>query len=192
MKIGYARVSTDEQTMALQIDALKAAGCERIFTDEAVSGARDPHKRSGFVKAMAALEGGGTFVVWKLDRVGRSLSALIALLADFEARGIEFKSLTDGIDTTTTGGRLVYHIMGALAEFERSLISERTKAGMRSARRRGKAIGRPVKLTPERLEHAAALLALEHHTQRSVAGLLGVNETTLRRALRSRKAVPAS
>lgn len=183
MKIGYARVSTDEQTLALQTDALEAAGCDQVFTDDGISGARTPHQRPGFAAAMAALNAGDTFVVWKLDRVGRSLGALIALLGEFEAHGVEFKSLTDGIDTTTTGGRLVYHIMGALAEFERSLISERTKAGMKSARRRGKRLGRPSKLTPEHLSHARTLLATGEHTRRAVAALLGVDESTLRRAL---------
>lgn len=186
-KIGYARVSTEEQTLALQLDALKAAGCDPIFSDEGISGAVNPHQRPGFAAAMAALNPGDSFVVWKLDRVGRSLGALIGLLGEFEAHGVEFRSVTDGIDTSTTGGRLVFHIMGALAEFERSLISERTSAGMRSARRRGRTLGRPPKMTTERLEHAQALLA-DGHTKRSVAALLGINEATLRRHLKRQAA----
>ncbi|WP_238987568.1 recombinase family protein [Roseovarius dicentrarchi] len=148
MKIGYARVSTEEQNLDLQIEALTDAGCDRIVTDKGQSGARAAEGRPGFSEAMALLAPGDQIIVWKLDRVGRSIADLIHLLKTFDERGVEFRSLTDGIDTTTAGGRLVFHIMGALAEFERSLIQERTKAGLRAAKKRGKRLGRPPALTP--------------------------------------------
>ncbi len=120
MKIGYARVSTDEQNLDVQIDALNAAGCEKIFTDNGISGITK--EREGLSEALSALEeGGNTLVVWKLDRLGRSLGFLCELIEKLKGQGAGFQSLTDGIDTTTTGGKLVFHIMGALAEFERDL-----------------------------------------------------------------------
>ncbi|WP_300382027.1 recombinase family protein [Henriciella sp.] len=182
--IGYARVSTDEQNLSLQVDALAQSGCAEIFKDEGVSGSKPPHGRSGFAAAFEALQSGDTFVVWKLDRVGRSLSSLITLLGEFEERGIEFKSLTDGIDTTTTGGRLVFHIMGALAEFERSLIQERTKAGLRAARKRGKRLGRPPALTAEQVTHARREIDSGRETIGGMASLFDVDRNTLARALR--------
>ncbi len=126
MLVGYARVSTAEQTLALQEDALGAAGCERIFTDMS-SGARAD--RPGLTDALAYLRPGDALAVWRLDRLGRSLPALIATLADLEGRGIGFRSLTEQLDTTTSGGKLIFHVFGALAEFERDLIRERTRAG---------------------------------------------------------------
>lgn len=184
MKIGYARVSTDEQNLSLQIDALKKEGCENIFSDQGVSGAILPPSRDGFAQALKTLNDGDTFIVWKLDRLGRSLASLISLLSGFEDKGIEFKSITDGIDTTTTGGKLVFHIMGALAEFERSLISERTKAGMASARKRGKHIGRPPALSDEQINHARAMIDENKETISGMASLLGVGRNTLARALK--------
>lgn len=181
--IGYARVSTDEQNLALQMDALEAAGCNEVFSDDGVSGAGNFHHRPGFAAAMSAVESGDTFVVWKLDRVGRSLGALISLLGEFQANGVEFKSLTDGIDTTTTGGRLVFHIMGALAEFERDLISERTKAGLDAARKRGKKLGRKPALNAEQLAHARTEIDAERQTVTSMAEILGVDRSTLTRHL---------
>lgn len=142
MLIGYARVSTDEQNPALQFDALTRAGCARIFTDSA-SGAL--LNRPELDKALARLKPGDTLVTWKLDRLGRSLAHLISLVAQLEARGIAFCSLSEAIDTGTPSGRLLFHVMGALAEFERALISERTRAGMAAARARGSVIGRPTK-----------------------------------------------
>ena len=137
MKIGYARVSTDEQNLDLQLDALKEAGCEKIFTDEGKSGITKD--REGLSQALLAVaESNNTLVVWKLDRLGRSLGFLCELIDKLKGQGAGFHSLTDGIDTTTTGGKLVFHIMGALAEFERDLIKERTKAGMKAAKKRGK------------------------------------------------------
>ncbi len=185
MKIGYARVSTDEQNLDLQFDALKAAGCEKLFSDEGVSGAGNPHRRPGFAQAMAAIDGGDTFTVWKLDRLSRSLGDLISLMGEFEANGVEFQSLSDGIDTTTAGGKLVFHIMGALAEFERSLIAERTKEGIKAARRRGKHVGRPPALTAAQIEHARTVLADGRETLVSLAAILGVHRNTLQRALQN-------
>ncbi len=141
--IGYARVSTDEQSPALQFDALASAGCERIFTDSA-SGAIA--SRPALDEAISALSPEDTLIVWKLDRLGRSLSHLIGLVSLLEKRGVAFRSLSEAIDTTTASGRLLFHVMGALAEFERALISERTRAGMAAARARGAVIGRPRKV----------------------------------------------
>jgi DNA invertase Pin-like site-specific DNA recombinase len=146
MLIGYARVSTTDQTLALQQDALTKAGCERIFTDTA-SGAIA--ERKGLEEALSHLRTGDTLVVWKLDRLGRSLKDLIARITELQNRDIGFKSLTEQIDTTTSGGKLIFHIFGALAEFERDIIKERTKAGLSAARARGKKGGRRPNLTPK-------------------------------------------
>src|ERR671922_1848540 len=140
MLIGYARVSTHDQTLNLQQDALQKAGCNKIFTDTA-SGAKT--ERKGLEQALAYIRKGDTLVVWRLDRLGRSLPHLITTMTDLEERGIGFKSLTENIDTTTSGGKLIFHIFGALAEFERNLIKERTQAGLAAARTRGRNGGRP-------------------------------------------------
>jgi len=145
MLIGYARVSTTDQTLALQQDALTKAGCERIFTDTA-SGALV--ERKGLDEALSHLRPGDTLVVWKLDRLGRSLKDLISRITQLQNLDIGFKSLTEQIDTTTSGGKLIFHIFGALAEFERDIIRERTKAGLIAARARGKKGGRRPNLTP--------------------------------------------
>src|ERR671919_475121 len=144
MLIGYARVSTHEQTLNLQQDALTTAGCTKIFTDTA-SGAKT--ERKGLEEALIYVRRGDTLVVWRLDRLGRSLPHLITTMTDLEERGIGFKSLTENIDTTTSGGKLIFHIFGALAEFERNLIRERTQAGLNAARARGETGGRPKALT---------------------------------------------
>ena len=183
MKIGYARVSTEEQNLDLQIEALTEAGCDRIVTDQAQSGAKAAETRAGFSEALDLLGSGDLLVVWKLDRVGRSIADLIHLLKFFEDRGIEFRSLTDGIDTTTAGGRLVFHIMGALAEFERDLIQERTRAGLRAAKKRGKRLGRPPALTPAQIAHAKAAISAKRETVTGMAEILGVNRSTIQRAL---------
>src|SRR5260370_487881 len=143
MKIGYIRVSKQEQHEALQIDALKEAGCEKWFVDK-MTGSKA--ERKGLDEELANMRRGDTFVVWKLDRAGRSLTHLIELLKGLQERGIEFISLTEQIDTTTQGGKLIFHLMGALAEFERDLIRERTNAGLAAARARGRVGGRPRKL----------------------------------------------
>ncbi len=184
MKIGYARVSTEEQNLDLQIEALTEAGCDRIISDQAKSGATEAESRAGFSKAMELLGDGDLLVVWKLDRVGRSIADLIHLLKLFGDRGIEVRSLTDGIDTTTPGGRLVFHIMGALAEFERDLIQERTKAGLRAAKKRGKRLGRPSALTAAQIQHAKTAIEAKSETVSGMAEILGVNRSTLQRALK--------
>lgn len=141
MKIGYARVSTSDQTLDLQEDALKKAGCERIFTDKA-SGAKT--ERPGLEQAVRFVRPGDILVVWKLDRLGRSLRHLIDVVGELSTREIGFQSLTEALDTTTPGGRLLFHIMGALAQFERDIIRERTMAGLAAGRARGRLGGRPV------------------------------------------------
>ncbi len=140
MQIGYARVSTEEQTLHLQLDALTAAGCDRLFTDTA-SGART--ERLGLTEALDHLRAGDTLVVWRLDRLGRSLRHLIETVTALAERGVGFRSLTESIDTTSPGGKLIFHIFGALAEFERDLIRQRTRAGLTAARARGRTGGRP-------------------------------------------------
>src|SRR2546423_6930213 len=140
MLIGYARVSTTDQTLDLQKDALEKAGCSHVFTDT-ISGATT--ERPGLEKAFAYLRQGDTLVVWRLDRLGRTLKHLIETITDFNKRHIGFKSLTENIDTTTPGGKLIFHVFGSLAEFERDLIRERTQAGLLAARARGRQGGRP-------------------------------------------------
>jgi DNA invertase Pin-like site-specific DNA recombinase len=140
MLIGYARVSTHEQTLALQQDALTKADCARVFTDTA-SGAKAD--RPGLEEALGFVRAGDTLVVWKLDRLGRSLPHLLETIAGLQGRGIGFKSLTEQIDTTTSGGKLIFHIFASLAEFERDILRERTNAGLKAARARGKKGGRP-------------------------------------------------
>jgi DNA invertase Pin-like site-specific DNA recombinase len=152
----YARVSTLDQKPALQIDALKAVGCARIFTEKA-SGAQ--HERPELKAALDYIREGDTLVVWKLDRLARSMRQLIETVEDLQSRGIELRSLTESIDTATPGGRLVFHIFGALAEFERAVIRERTSAGLQAARERGKKGGRPRTLGLRDLAAAKALLA---------------------------------
>lgn len=181
MRIGYARVSTEEQNLSLQIDALTAAGCERIYSDEGVSAvARD---RPEFAAALAAAQPGDTLVIWKMDRAFRSLLNALQVLEELEARGINFHSLTDAIDTGTPMGRFVYQIRNAFAELERALIIERTKAGMEAARRRGARIGRPPKLTQAQIEEARAELAAGRMTVTTLARRFGVAPRTLSRAL---------
>ena len=182
MKIGYARVSSGEQNLDLQRDALGAAGCGMVFEDEGVSGTA--RRRPGLDQALAAIGPGNTLVTWRLDRLGRSLPHLIELVAGLQDRGCGFASLNEAIDTTSAGGKLVFHIMGALAEFERALIVERTRAGMASARVRGRHLGRPRALTGAQLAKAAGEIAADRETVASMAALFGVNRSTLWRALR--------
>ncbi|MEX6633427.1 recombinase family protein [Hyphococcus lacteus] len=143
MLIGYARISTIDQNLDLQLDALKKAGCEKIYRDTGISGAKA--KRPGLDRAIKRLKADDVLMVWRLDRLGRSMRHLIELTSMFDARGIGFCSLADAIDTSTAGGKLYFHLMGAFAEFERNLISERTKAGMAAAKARGIKMGRPKK-----------------------------------------------
>jgi DNA invertase Pin-like site-specific DNA recombinase len=181
MKIGYARVSTEEQNLHLQRDALKKAGCKKIVTDKGVSG--NNTKRDGLDRALKQLKKRDVLVVWKLDRLGRSLRHLIELIETLREKGAGFQSVSDGISTTTAGGQLVFHIMGALAEFERSLIIERTKAGLEAAKRRGKYPGRPNLLSPQQIKHARKMLGRGEETTGSLAALFGVDRTTIWRAL---------
>lgn len=181
MRIGYARVSTSEQTLALQRDALKEAGCGKVFTDQGVTGTATV--RPGLDRAMKAMTKGDTLVVWKLDRLGRSLSHLVQTITELGERGIGFQSLSDPIDTTNAGGRLVLHMMGALAEFERSLIVERTRAGLKAAKRRGAQLGRKPVLTSAQVTHARRLID-GGESPRTVATTLRVSRTTLWRALK--------
>ena len=182
MNIGYARVSTDEQNLELQLHALKEAGCDSIFKDHGISGAAID--RSGLTRALARAGQGDVLVVWKLDRLGRSLPHLVEVINGLRESGVGFRSLQEQIDTTSAGGRFYFHMLAALAEFERELISERTKAGMASARRRGKHIGRPRKLTPQQLDHARDLIGLGKETRAAMAAMFGVDVATLRRAMR--------
>lgn len=179
MLIGYARVSTSGQNLDLQADALTRAGCDRIFTDT-VSGVRAD--RAGLSEAVSFARAGDVLAVWRLDRLGRSLPHLIEVIADLEGRGIGFKSLTESIDTTTSGGRLIFHIFAALADFEKSLIRERTNAGLAAARARGKVGGRPRAMTKEKLKAAERLL-LDDVSAREVADAIGVSLPTLYRWL---------
>lgn len=149
LKIGYARVSTDVQRMDLQMDALRQAGCDHIFTDHGISGSSA--ERPGLQQAMKMLQKGDTLIVWRLDRLGRSLVHLVELVSNLGRQGIEFRSLTESIDTSSSGGKLLFHMIAALAEFERSLISERTKAGMAAAKLRGKHVGRPPRIKPTKM-----------------------------------------
>jgi Enterobacteriaceae phage serine recombinase len=153
MLIGYARISTIDQNLDLQLDALKRAGCEAIYEDEGISGTKA--KRPGLSRALKRLTSDDVLVVWKLDRLGRSMRHLIELTTLFDEKGIGFRSLSDAIDTSTSGGKLYFHLMGAFAEFERNLISERTKAGMAAAKARGVKMGRPRKLTPDQQKQIA-------------------------------------
>jgi DNA invertase Pin-like site-specific DNA recombinase len=181
MRVGYARVSTHEQNLTLQLDALRKAGCERVFEDKA-SGAKS--ERPGLAKAREMLRPGDTLVVWRLDRLGRSLKHLIDTVTELDEAGVGFLSLTENIDTTTNGGRLVFHIFGALAEFERGLIRERTLAGLAAARARGRKGGRPKKMDAKKLSQAKALLASGDQSVADVASLLNVGRATLYRALK--------
>ncbi len=180
MKVGYARVSTEDQNLDLQIDALKRAGCETIYKDHGVSGVKD--KRQGLDAAIKATRENDILIVWKLDRLGRSLAFLIKLVESLRERGAGFCSLTDGIDTTTSSGKLVFHIMGALAEFERDLIRERTKAGMKAAKLRGTKLGRPRKLTKRQVAQAYALHK-GGQTLTALAPRYGVDRSTLSRSI---------
>lgn len=182
MRIGYARVSSDEQNLALQHDALQAAGCMTIFEDAGVSDAVE--KRPGLDKAIASLNDGDVLVTWRLDRLGRSLPHLIELLETLKGKGCEFASLTEAMDTTSAGGKLIFHIMGALAEFERALIVERTLAGVAAARRRGQHIGRRKSLSLAQVDHARSMIASGKETPSGMADLLGVGRSTLWRALK--------
>jgi DNA invertase Pin-like site-specific DNA recombinase len=183
MLIGYARVSTHDQTLNLQQDTLTKAGCDKLFTDTA-SGAKT--ERIGLGEALAYVRKGDTLVVWRLDRLGRSLPHLITIMTDLEERGIGFKSLTENIDTTTSGGKLIFHIFGALAEFERNLIRERTHAGLSAARARGRKGGRRKALNPKQLGIARDLYE-ERHPIVEICRTLKISRATLYRHIKIRE-----
>ena len=178
MFIGYARVSTEDQHLHLQTDALKQAGCEKIFTDE-ISGAVG--ERPGLTEALTFLRLGDTLVVWRLDRLGRSLKDLIARVEELQQRQVEFRSLTENIDTSTSGGKFMFHLFSALAEFERDLIRERTLAGLKAARARGRLGGRPRIMPPAKIQMAAGLMQNSTISVRDICKHLGVSRTTLYR-----------
>ncbi len=183
MLVGYARVSTQDQNPALQLDALKAAGCERIYTEKASGAQRD---RPELKAALDYAREGDTLVVWKLDRLARSIRQLIETVEDLERRKIGLRSLTEAIDTTTSSGRLIFHVFGALAEFERDLIRERTQAGLRAARARGRTGGRPKVLAD--VKKQALAQALYDGGQADVATIcrtLGISRATFYRYVRS-------
>ncbi len=186
MNIGYARVSTQDQNPDLQRDALEVAGCEKIF-EEMASGAM--RERPQLTAALDYMREGDTLVVWKLDRLARSLKQLIETVEALEAKGIGLRSLTENIDTTTSGGKLIFHIFGALAEFERSIIRGRTVAGLDAARARGRVGGRPRALSDDDIIAAHAMLADASITTREVASRLGVSVSTLYKHIPAARAV---
>ena len=179
MKYGYARVSTEDQNPAMQLAALKKAGCKTPFKDE-VTGAHV--NRPALARCLKALQPGDTLIVWKLDRLGRNLSDLIRMLDGFKERGIAFRSLTEAIDSETPTGRAMWQMIGVLAELERSLITERTRAGVKAAQKRGVKFGRKPKLTPDRLTHARTLID-QGKTPTEAAKIMGVGRATLYGAL---------
>ncbi len=183
MLIGYARVSTHDQTLHLQKDALEKAGCEQIFTDT-VSGTKA--ERKGLTEALNHLRAGDTLVVWRLDRLGRSLTHLITTITALQEKQIGFKSITENIDTTTSGGKLIFHIFGALAEFERDIIKERTQAGLNAARARGRTGGRPKKLTTtQKIAMAQALYNDKANSIDDICHTLKISRPTLYRYIKA-------
>lgn len=186
MKFGYARVSTKDQSLNLQIDALKKAGCKEIIQEQ-ISGANT--RRPKLNKMIEQLRKGDVVIVWKLDRLGRSLRELVLLIDRFQELGVEFQSIEDNIDTTTPGGKLSFHIFAAMAEFERNLISQRTKAGMEAARSRGRKGGRPKGLSKKAQDKARLAESLYKEKQRSISEIchhLDISKPTLYRYLRNR------
>jgi DNA invertase Pin-like site-specific DNA recombinase len=186
--LGYARVSTADQNPDLQVDELTKAGCWKVWTDQA-SGMLD--RRPELDNVLAALRPGDTLVVWRLDRLGRSLRHLIDTVASLDERQVGFRSLQENIDTTTSGGRLVFHLFGSLAQFEREIIRDRTVAGLTAARARGRVGGRPSKLTAEQRRQARLMYDAQELTVEQIGKVLGVSRTTIYRAIAPEKASPA-
>ncbi|WFE68098.1 recombinase family protein [Thiomicrospira sp. R3] len=182
MKIGYARVSTLHQDLSLQLDALNLAGCELIYQE---TGSGSKSDRPELMNLLKAIRPGDELVVWKLDRLSRSLKDLINLINELESKSVGFMSITDHIDTTTPAGKLMFHIFGALAEFERNIIKERTMAGLNAAKSRGRLGGRPKKLTPKQIQMAKSILNNSNNKSsvEEVAHQFGVSRSTLFRAL---------
>lgn len=184
MLIGYVRVSTAEQNLDLQIDALKKAGCEQIFEDKGISGAKA--ERTGLNKALTFLREGDVLVVWKLDRLGRSLPHLVEVVNGLKSKGIQFKSLQEEIDTTTPTGKFTFHLFCALAEFERDLIRSRVNAGMAAARARGRVGGRPTALSPEKVEIGKTLASNPEMSVKQICEHLGCSRSTYYRQIAPR------
>lgn len=182
MLIGYARVSTDDQNLHLQHDELKKAGCEKFFDDKITGSKID---RPGLVAAIEFARHGDIIVVWRLDRLSRSLKDLIQVVSDLESHGIGLKSIHESIDTTSSSGKLIFHIFGALAEFERNLIRERTHAGLQAARARGRKGGRPKKLSTDKAKLAIQLYEGKQNSINQICKLIGVSKPTLYKYLKS-------
>ena len=187
--LGYARVSTTDQHPDLQVDVLTQAGCYRVFTDRA-SGARAD--RPQLTAVLDQLRPGDTLVVWKLDRLGRSLRHLVDTVTTLADRGVGFRSLQEQVDTTTAGGKLVFHIFAALAEFERDLIRERTRAGLAAARARGRRGGRPAVMTPDKVRVVQEMYASRQYTVAAIAKTLGVSRASIYRHLPAAVAAQAA
>jgi DNA invertase Pin-like site-specific DNA recombinase len=183
-KIGYARVSTDEQTTAAQLHALDAAGCGLVFQEQAGGTAKRPE----LARALDALTAGDALIVWRFDRLGRSLPDLLQIVQRIEQEGAHLVSLTEQIDTSSSAGRMVFHVMGALAQFERDLIRERTKAGLEAAKAAGQKLGRPKALTPDQVRQAIKLIEAGERPPK-VARAFKVGASTLRAAIAGRRAV---
>lgn len=182
MIIGYARVSTSEQDTSVQMDALKDSGCERIYEENRSGKNRE---RPELTRCLDTLRSGDVLIVWRLDRLGRSLKDLVEIVSDLESKGVGFQSLNESIDTTSPSGKLIFHVFAALSEFERSLIQERTKAGVAAARARGRKGGRPKKLSADQIRKARAMLSDPLMTKAEVARHFGVSRVTLNSALDS-------
>ena len=185
MLVGYARISTQDQSLDLQMDALTQAGCEKVFTD-VLSGAKA--ERPGLGEAIGYLRKGDVLVVWRMDRLGRSLKDLINQVNALVSQGIGFRSLQENIDTTTSGGKLIFHVFGALAEFERDVIRERTQAGLKAARARGRKGGRPCLLEGKKLQLACSMYSNSNHSPKDICATLGISPSTLYRAVARGKA----
>jgi len=179
---GYARVSTVEQNLDLQLSALRAVGCHDVLTDEGISGS--DFTRPGLSKLLKRLRTGDTLTVWRLDRLGRSLFNLIKLVRELEDRGVQFRSLSESIDTGTSGGRLLFHLLAAMAEFERSLVSERTRAGMAAARARGSQIGRKPAMSPEQIAEATSAFIDDGVSLEDLAKQYSIHPRTLKSKMR--------
>jgi DNA invertase Pin-like site-specific DNA recombinase len=181
MLIGYARVSTNLQNADLQEDALQQAGCEKIFTDKISGTVAD---RPALAKVKEVLRQGDTLVVWRLDRLGRSLKDLIEWMNYLDQQGIALKSLQESIDTSTATGKLVFHVFGAMAEFERNLIKERTQAGLSAARARGRVGGRPKRLNEDKRKLAVRLYNEKQHSIEAICEMMGITKPTLYKYVR--------
>ena len=191
MKIGYARVSTTDQNLDLQTDALKQAGCKKIFSDRGVSGAKT--ERPGLDKALDQIRKGDILVIWKLDRLGRSLSHLLSIIEDLKQKGVDFASVQDGFDTSTASGKMVFSVIGAMAEYERNLTRERTMAGLASARARGRKGGRPKQLDEGQVKVAITLADAGELTIKQICEQVGCSRSTFYRQVAPRlKAPPAA